>query len=76
MTTTQQLLDDAKKAYHELQLGRSARVVVDGGDGSRVEYSAANRQALYNYIKDLESQLNIASHSPAPISNGPAGFVF
>lgn len=74
--TLQEQLDDARKAYHELCTGRSARVVVDGGDSSRIEFTAANRQALYNYIKDLESQLNIASPNPSPISNGPAGFVF
>jgi hypothetical protein len=74
--TLQEQLDDAKKAYHELCTGRSARVVVDGGDSSRVEFTAANRQALYNYIKDLESQLNLSSPSPAYVNNGPAGFVF
>lgn len=75
--TLQEQLDDAKKAYHELQVGRSARVVVDGGDGSRLEFSAANRQALYSYIKELESKLGLTNPaSPGFVNNGPAGFVF
>ena len=75
--TLQEQLDDAKKAYHELQVGRSARVVVDGGDGSRLEFTAANRQALYAYIKELESKLGLTNPvSPGFINNGPAGFVF
>jgi hypothetical protein len=75
--TLQEQLDDAKKAYHELQVGRSARVVVDGGDGSRLEFTAANRQALYSYIKELESKLGLTNPvSPSFVNNGPAGFVF
>lgn len=75
--TLQEKLDDAKKAYHELCTGRSARVVVDGADGSRVEFTAANRQGLYSYIKELESQLGLTNPlAPGFVNNGPAGFVF
>lgn len=68
----QQKLDQAETAYHALQLGKSARVVVDGNNGTRVEYTAANRPALYSYIQTLRAQLN----PPSTPTNGPAGFIF
>lgn len=74
--TLQEQLADAQKAYHELLTGRSARVVVDGADGARVEYTAANRQSLYNYILELQSKLNATTAVPTNFNNGPAGFVF
>lgn len=75
--TLQEQLDDAKKAYHDLCTGRSARVVVDGTDSSRVEFTAANRQSLYAYIRELESKLGLTNPtSPSFVNNGPAGFVF
>lgn len=74
--TLQEQLADARKAYHELQTGRSARVVVDGADGARVEFTAANRQSLYNYILELEAKVGVATARPAQFNNGPAGFVF
>lgn len=64
-------LEEAKLAYHQLSTGRLARVVVDQ-NGERVEFTATNRSALYNYIRQLESQLG----SPTLPNNGPAGFVF
>ena len=56
MATTQQLLDEAEAAYHKLQTGTMARVVVDI-DGSRVEFTPANKQALYTYIQQLQARL-------------------
>jgi hypothetical protein len=70
--TLQERLDEARKAYHALITGTMPRVVVDIS-GERVEFVAANRDALHRYIKDLESQLPSASSIP---SNGPAGFLF
>lgn len=75
MTLTQKL-EDARAAYHKLMTGTSARVIVDGADGSRLEFTAANKQSLYNYIKELESQLGIATGSNSYLTNGPARFVF
>ena len=75
--TLEENLADAKAAYHNLLTGKSARVVVDGADGSRVEFTAANRNSLYSYIKELESKLGLTSPaSPSFVNNGPAGFVF
>lgn len=53
---TPELLLDARAKYHALVTGTATRVVVDS-DGSRVEFTAANKQALYNYISDLTAQL-------------------
>lgn len=49
-------LSEAQAAYHNLQIGTSARVVVDQ-NGERVEYTNANRAALRAYILELEAQL-------------------
>ena len=72
---TQPLLDDARAKYHALVTGTSARVVVDQ-NGERVEFTAAKRQDLYNYITELEAALSAGT---APIDNSryhPATFVF
>lgn len=74
MATLDEQLTDAKAAYHELVMGRSARVVIDQ-NGERVEFVAANRMQLYLYIQDLERQLSALSSITLP-SNGPAGFLF
>lgn len=55
MTLKDQLLD-AQQRYHELLTGVSARVVVDQ-NGERVEYTAANRSALAQYIAELEKKI-------------------
>lgn len=60
MATTQDLLDDALAAYHDLQTGKSARTVVDQ-NGERVEYTAANSAKLYAYIQTLKAQIANAS---------------
>lgn len=72
MLTLQQRVEGARKAYHDLVTGRMARVFVDQ-NGERVEFVAANRTALYNYILELEAQLPGGSALP---TNGPAGFLF
>lgn len=70
-------LKEAMDAYHALNTGTSARVVVDQ-NGERVEYTAANRQSLWAYIVKLQA----AVHSSDPYGtymgrpSGPAGFTF
>ena len=53
-TDIQAKLAEAEKVYHELMLGLSVRVFVDQ-NGERVEYTAANKQALLSYINQLRS---------------------
>ena len=72
MLTPQQRLDEARSAYHALNTGKMARVVVDQ-NGERVEFAVANKTALDNYIKQLEREVGSAM---APMTNGPAQFLF
>lgn len=74
IVASKELLDQARVAYHKLVTGLSAREVVDS-NGERVTFTAANRQALYSYILELESQLNPVQPGVAP-NNGPATFIF
>lgn len=76
MATTQQLLQEAEQAYHELMTGRSARVIVDGGTGERVEFTAANAPRLYTYITELRQKLAVANGGSVIPNNGPIGFTF
>lgn len=70
-------LEEARKAYHDLNTGRMARVVVDQ-NGERVEFVAANRAALYLYLSGLETQVAACSANglSCPTPSGPAGFIF
>lgn len=56
MATTAELLAAANDAYHKLVTGTAAAVVVDQ-NGERIEYTSANRQALYAYIQTLRAQV-------------------
>ena len=73
MATTQELLDEARAAYHSLMIGASARVVVDQ-NGERVEFTAANAVRLQAYITTLENKL--ADETGASRSKGPARVTF
>jgi hypothetical protein len=72
MATLSEQLEEARAAYHDLITGKAARVVIDQ-NGERVEFVAANRQALYTYIQRLEAQI---AGSSSPPSNAPARFIF
>lgn len=67
-------LKDAEKAYHDLVMGGSARVIVDQ-NGERVEFTAARKTDLYNYIASLQLALGICS-PVAMLPSGPATFIF
>ena len=66
-------LAEARSAYHELLMGKAARVVIDS-NGEKVEFVAANSQKLYLYIQQLEAL--VGSGVTTPVTRGPAGFVF
>ena len=72
MATTAEKLVEAEAAYHDLMLGRSARVVVDSS-GERVEFTAANAARLAAYIEELKQQIAAGS---TPRRRGPAGALF
>lgn len=55
-TAIEAKLAEAENAYHQLMTGQSVRVFVDQ-NGERVEYSAANKQSLINYIAQLRSSI-------------------
>ena len=62
-------LTQAEAAWHELQLGQSARVFVDQ-NGERVEYSMANSTRLRAYILDLRKALGKSIKHSGPMSVG------
>ena len=62
-------LTEAEAAWHELQLGQTARVFVDQ-NGERVEYSAANSPRLRGYIYDLRLALGLKVKAGRPMSVG------
>lgn len=53
-------LDEARDALHKLQLGQSARVLVDQ-NGERVEFTPATVTRLTAYIAELEALLGLAN---------------
>lgn len=66
MATPEQLVE-AENAYHQLMLGRSARVVVDR-NGERVEFTSANKASLAQYIQELKRELGlIPTRRPAGV---------
>lgn len=64
--TLLQRLSEAESAYHRLQTGASARVIVDQ-NGERVEFVATTSGRLAAYIQDLKRQLGILPYG----SSGP-----
>ncbi len=61
---TQQQLDQARAAYHNLMTGQAPKVVVDQ-NGERVEFVAANASKLLAYIQQMEGQLTgVRTHRP------------
>lgn len=74
---TNEMLQEARKAYHNLMTGLSPRVVVDQ-NGERVEFTQANGQKLYAYIQQLESSLGTACGATAVPNEAyhPATFTF
>ena len=68
-------LAEAEKAYHTLNIGLMARVVVDQ-NGERVEFAAGNKANLYAYILGLKSQLGLPCGAGIFPNNGPMSFIF
>lgn len=60
MATNEELLVDAQAKYHALITGVSPRVVVDQS-GERVEFTAANKAGLAQYIQSLQNSISNTS---------------
>lgn len=63
-------LTEAREAYHKLQMGQSARVLVDQ-NGERVEFTPTTVSRLASYIASLEAALGIGC-----AVSGPMGFIW
>lgn len=69
-TQTQARLEEARAQYHLLLTGQAVFVTVDQ-NGERMEFTRANREALAEYIRELEVQTGAAVLK----SRRPVGFV-
>jgi hypothetical protein len=64
--TTQEMLDAAMTARHELLTGTRA-VTISSSSGKSITYNQANLQALEAYIVGLRKQLGLPLGVGAPI---------
>jgi c-di-GMP-binding flagellar brake protein YcgR len=69
-TLKKQQLEDAREKYHLLLTGQAARVLVDQ-NGERVEFTAASKSHLADYIQQLEIDTGTANMK----ARRPIGFV-
>lgn len=53
---TRALLAEAERAYHDLRIGQSVKVIVHQ-NGQRMEYTQASGPALKSYINELKAEL-------------------
>ena len=72
--TTQEMLDEARAAYHSLMIGRRA-VIIHDQNGEQIEYNRVSISALAKYIRDLEAKLAEEQGKPIPRGPGVAWFV-
>lgn len=70
--TTQQKLDEARQAYHEIVTGQAAYRFVDQ-NGEQIQYTKANAAALLAYIRQLEQEL---AYPGQKLYRGPLRFTF
>lgn len=68
-------LDAALAALDRLTLGGAVRVIVDS-DGSRIEYSTANRPSLVAYVQLLQAQYDACVTGNRAVVTRPINFVF
>ncbi len=60
---TQQLLNEARAAYHRLMIGEQV-VEVRDQNGEMIRYSRSDADKLKAYIKELENLLGISVNKP------------
>ncbi len=66
MAVTQDLLDQAERAYHALMTGRSVAKFRDQ-NGEEVTYTVANRTQLAAYIQELKRELGLLTAGTGPM---------
>ena len=74
MATLQELLIEAKNAYHDLQLGKAPASVRDS-NGEEIRYTQANPANLIAYINSLQNEIAAAS-GQLTTTIGPMRFRF
>jgi iron uptake system EfeUOB component EfeO/EfeM len=70
LSELQQLITEAKTAYHKLQIGQALALVRDQ-NGEEVRYTQADRGSLRAYIDDLQAQIDALTLPPNPCASGP-----
>lgn len=74
-------LKEAEDSYHQLMMGGSVRVFVDQ-NAERIEYTASNKQNLWNYIITLRTMICAINPSDPVcacgigVAKGPARFIY
>ena len=61
---TLEMLNEARKALHELMLGK--KVVSISKDGRQVQFNQANIADLRRYIQDIETSIGMTSRRLPP----------
>jgi len=69
MATPNEMLAEAKAAYHALSIGQGI-VQFRDSNGEFVQYTVGNRAALKAYIAELEAEIAAAA-TDCPAYNGP-----
>lgn len=64
--TTAEKLVQAERAYHDLMIGKSAKVFVDQ-NGERVEFTSANAAYLRQYIDALKAEIAGSTSKTGPL---------
>lgn len=66
LTVTQEMLDEAQKAYHQLMIGDGIAEFRDQ-NGETVKYAKADANRLLNYINWLKGELGIVTAPAGPM---------
>ncbi len=66
MATTEEKLEQAEKAYHDLMMGRTV-VEFRDSNGELVRYTPANAGRLAAYISSLKTELGLVSSGPLAV---------
>ena len=68
-------LNEAKAALHALNIGGVVRSITDS-DGSRIEYSQANKTGLASYVALLQAQYDACVAGTPAVLTKPVNYFF